>query len=145
MLRLGWLTTLEEGAGTRSFDVILPIVVLSVSILAIAVAGLYALVSFTVSQRRREIGIRTALGASPHRVLAAILSRTAGQLGAGLVLGVLLSDVADRLSGGEMLVGREGVLLPGVAALMVLIGVLASWNPAKQALAIQPTEALRSE
>jgi ABC-type antimicrobial peptide transport system permease subunit len=44
-----------------------------------------------------------------------------------------------------MLAGRETLLLPGVAALMVLVGVLAAWGPARRALGVQPTEALRAE
>jgi predicted permease len=147
MLRLASLGTLESGGSPdqRSISLILPIVALALSVLLLAVAGLYAMMSFTVSRRHREIGIRTALGAGPHRVLGSILARAAWQLTLGVAVGLAFADVADRLAGGEMLAGRETLLLPGVAALMVLVGVLAAWGPARRALDVQPTEALRAE
>jgi predicted permease len=146
MLRLGSLGTLSRGVpGLRTFDILLPVVALAVVVLLLSVAGLYALMSFTVARRHREIGIRTALGAEPRRVLVNILTRAAWQLSLGLAMGITLADLTDRLAGGELLAGRGELLLPGVAAMMVLIGVLAAWGPAKQALGIQPTDALRAE
>jgi ABC-type antimicrobial peptide transport system permease subunit len=146
MLRLGSLGTLSRGVpGLRTFDILVPIVALAVVVLLLSVAGLYALMSFTVARRHREIGIRTALGAEPRRVLVNILMRAAWQLALGLALGLALADGADRLAGGELLAGRGELLLPGVAGMMVLVGVLAAWGPAKQALGIQPTDALRAE
>jgi predicted permease len=146
MLRLGSPGTLSRGVpGLRTFDIFVPIVALALVVLLLAVAGLYALMSFTVARRHREIGIRTALGAEPRRVLLNILVRAAWQLALGLAMGIALADGADRLAGGELLAGRGELLLPGVAAMMVLVGVLAAWGPAKQALGVQPTEALRAE
>jgi hypothetical protein len=147
MLRLAALGTLGSGGGTgqRSLDLTLPIVALVLSVLLLAIAGLYALISFTVERRHREIGIRTALGAAPHRVLGGILARASRQVALGVAAGLLLAEVANRMTGGEIMAGRGAVLLPSVAVLMSVVGVLAAWGPARRALAIQPTDALRAE
>ncbi len=108
----------------------------------LSTAGVYALVSFTVSQRTREIGIRSALGAQPGQIVAAIFSRSIAQVGLGVVMGVLLAlrladrGLADRTS-------DVTVLVP-IAALMMTVGVAACVVPAWRALRIQPTEALRA-
>ena len=101
--------------------------------------------SFTVARRHREIGIRAALGARPHRLLGSILSRAAWQLALGVVVGLAFAGVVDRLVGGEMLGGREALLLPAVATLMAIVGIMAAWGPARRGLRIEPTEALRTE
>jgi ABC-type antimicrobial peptide transport system permease subunit len=63
----------------------------------------------------------------------------------GVAAGLLLAEVANRMTGGEIMAGRGAVLLPSVAVLMSVVGVLAAWGPARRALAIQPTDALRAE
>jgi ABC-type antimicrobial peptide transport system permease subunit len=118
---------------------------ITLSVLLLSAAGVYALMSFTVSRRQREIGIRSALGASRSRIVWSIFSRTGRQLALGLALGALATGALDRLSGGELLRGQATVLLATVAALMVLAGAIASTGPARRALRIQPMEALRQE
>ena len=73
----------EQGV-TRLVAAALAVVTLSVVLLS--AAGIYSMMSFTVTQRRREIGIRAALGANPHRILASIFSRALGQLAVGATL-----------------------------------------------------------
>jgi len=121
------------------------IVGLSTSILLLAIAGLYAMMSFTVARQHREIGIRIALGARHAQVLRDILVRAAWQLGLGVGVGLLFAGVFDRLLGGETLGGQEGYLLPLVALLMAGVGVLAAWAPAREGLGVEPTVALRAE
>lgn len=117
----------------------------ALSVLLLSVAGIYAMMSFTVARRRREIGIRAALGASSHRVLTGIFARAGAQVGAGIGVGLALAVLVGRVMGGGPLT-REGLaLLAGVAALMTVIGLLAAFGPARQALRIQPTEALKAE
>jgi ABC-type antimicrobial peptide transport system permease subunit len=111
----------------------------------LALGGLYVIVAFTVARRRREIGIRSALGARPHRLLGSVLGRVAVQLALGIVAGLVVASVLDRLVGGEFLTGRNGLLLTGVAGVMVLAGMLAGWGPAREGLRVQPSEALRGE
>jgi len=117
-----------------------------VSVLLLSAAGIYAMMSFTVSQRRKEIGIRTALGASAGQVLRSIFARAALQLGTGVAVGIVLALAADWASGGELLgsLGRP-VFLPLTAVVMTVTGMLATMGPARRGLCIQPTEALRAE
>ena len=100
MLRLRDVLSLEES--TRRFFAPFRIMFIAVSGLAVSVillsaAGIYALMSFTVTKRRREIGIRTALGAGPRRVLGGILSRAFAQI---LVSRQEFLDTVSALRGG---------------------------------------------
>lgn len=123
----------------------LAVLVVTLSVLLLSGAGIYAMISFTVARRRREIGIRSALGAHPGRLLAAIFRRAGLQIGAGVLAGLLLVVFVDRLAGGGIVNGWNGFVLPTVAVLMAGVGLLAAVGPARRALAIEPTEALREE
>ena len=118
---------------------------LTLSVLLLSAAGIYALMSFTITRRRREIGIRSALGAGARDVLWSVLSRAMGQIAAGIVIGIAVTGLLDRATGGEMLGGRSSLLLPAVALLMGVVGIAAAIQPARRALEIQPTEALRAD
>ena len=108
-------------------------------ILLFAMIGIYALMSFTVGQREREIGIRSALGADPRRILASIFTRALTQIGLGILAGgVLISLTLARSPSEWRLVG-------GVALAMAAVGLLGCVVPALRALRIQPTDALRAE
>jgi putative ABC transport system permease protein len=117
----------------------------ALSVLLLSAAGIYALMSFTVAQRRKEIGIRAALGADPRRILRSIFSRALGQLAIGIVAGILAAALLDRLAEGELMGGKEAILLPLVAALMTAVGLLAALGPARRGLRVQPTEALKEQ
>jgi putative ABC transport system permease protein len=115
------------------------------SVLLLSAAGIYAMMSFTVTRRRREIGIRSALGAGPRRLVAGIFSRAALQLGAGAGTGLLLAVALFRLAGGELAGGEEWTVFLAVVAIVVTVGLLAAAGPARRALRIEPMEALRAE
>lgn len=116
-----------------------------VAVLLLSAAGIYALMSFTVSQRRKEIGIRVALGANARTLLARIFVRAGVQLALGLAFGLAIAVSADHLSG-DTLFGKEGVvLLPAMSVVMVIVGLLAAVGPARRGLRVQPTQALRDE
>jgi ABC-type antimicrobial peptide transport system permease subunit len=115
------------------------------SALLLSAAGIYAMMSFTVSQRRKEIGIRAALGADAGQLLRSIFTKAALQLAAGVVVGTVLVLMIDRASEGELLGTRGLTLVPFTALLMVLVGLFAAIGPARRGLSIQPTEALRAE
>jgi hypothetical protein len=115
------------------------------SVLLLSAAGIHAMMSFTVTRRRREIGIRSALGASARHVLAGVFARAAAQLGAGALVGLGLAVKVDRLTRGGLLNGRALIIVPVVAIGMTTIGVLAALGPARRGLAIEPVEALRAE
>jgi putative ABC transport system permease protein len=125
----------------------LGILAVTASVLLLSAAGIYALMSFTVARRRREIGIRAALGADARRVLIGIFGRAAAQIGAGIAAGLALAAALAQFGGdgGPLMGGRMQVLLPIVAGLMFLVGILAALGPARRGLAVQPSEALREE
>jgi predicted permease len=113
------------------------------SVLLLSAAGIHALMSFTVNQRRREIGIRSALGAPARRVLASVLARAARQLAVGVGVGLAAAVALDVASGGVLLLGAGVLLVPATAAFMLVVGLLAAVGPARRGLRVQPTEALR--
>jgi ABC-type antimicrobial peptide transport system permease subunit len=105
------------------------------------------MMSFTVAQRTREIGIRIALGARPARVVGDVFSRALLQVGAGTALGLSVgyaaSDGPFALSYGIFHHG-PGIIV-AIAAIIIATGVIACGIPLNRALSIQPTEALRAE
>jgi predicted permease len=122
------------------------IVAITGSLLLLSAAGLYALMAFTVAQRRREIGIRSALGAQPGRLVAAVFRRAFWQVGAGSAVGMLGAYLIGRYLPIDQIGGLPiPGILPAAAAVMLLVGVAAALGPARRGLRIDPTEALRSE
>jgi putative ABC transport system permease protein len=116
------------------------------SVLLLSAAGLYALMAFTVAQRRREIGIRSALGAHPSHLVAAVFRRAFWQIGAGSLTGILAAYLVGWYVPIEQIGGLPiPGILPGAVAFMAIVGVLASVGPVRRGLRIDPTEALRSE
>jgi putative ABC transport system permease protein len=113
------------------------------SVLLLSAAGIYALMAFTVAQRTREIGIRTALGAKPRRVMLDVFGRAASQVAAGVLVGSMLSGAGFVALG--LGLERAAPLLLAVAAIMGLVGVTAASGPARRALRIEPVEALRAD
>jgi predicted permease len=116
---------------------------LTLSVLLLSAAGIYAMMAFSVTRRRREIGIRLALGASARRILWTMFSRAAAQLLAGAGLGTVVAVLLDRAAGGLTMSGQSAVATAAVVLLITLAGLLAALGPARQGLRIQPTEALR--
>ena len=118
--------------------------IVTASVLLLSAAGLYALMSFTVARRRREIGIRTALGARPGRMLASVFARVLWQIAAGVVVGVatalfLHHRLNIEVEGGWHIPG----ILPAAAVFIMSIGLLSAAGPARRAVRVDPTEALR--
>jgi predicted permease len=124
----------------------LAVLVATGSVLLLSAAGIYAMMSFTVARRRREIGIRQALGADPRRILSGIFARASAQLGAGVVSGLLLATaVAVALARSGPISGRLVAMLPIAAGVMMAVGLMAAAGPALRGLRVQPTEALKEE
>jgi len=113
--------------------------------LLLAAAGIHSLISFTLTSRTREIGIRTALGAAPSRIVRSLLSPAFLKVGAGIVLGGVPGTV---LVSGPMQLGMTSavtaVVAGGVAGFILAVTAFASIWPVRRALRIQPTEALRT-
>jgi hypothetical protein len=111
-------------------------------------AGIYAIISFTVSRRTREIGVRVALGADRRRIVTSILSRTARHVGTGVLIGGLLSIVvvlAVSEGSWQSTVLRSSGLLAAYMAAMMGVCMLASIVPTRRALRIEPMEALNAD
>ena len=132
----------EQAFGNNLGSTILGVVTLSV--LLLSAAGIYALMSFTVNRRRREIGIRAALGAPPGRLLTAVFRRALRQLGIGAAIGILAAYLLRRSLPIVQFGGWEipGVV-PAAALLMVAIGLAAALGPSRRGLRIDPLKELR--
>jgi predicted permease len=120
--------------------------------LLLSLAGIYAVLSFTVARRTREIGVRVALGANRRTVITAVFRRPLTQVGIGIAVGAALIYLgADVLSRTEFqnapisLSPRQVALLVVYAAFMLGVCLLACIVPTRRALRIQPTEALRDQ
>lgn len=127
-------------------------VVLSGVALLLSLAGIYAVLSFTVARRTREIGVRAALGASRRRVVAAIFRRPLFQVTLGVVIGTAIVFIGATLTRNSELPGSENDLgLGGMAMIVgygiVMLGVclLGCVVPTRRALGIEPATALRTE
>jgi predicted permease len=115
--------------------------------LLLTIAGLYGLVSYNVSRRTREIGIRIAIGAGPSDVLRLVLGKALMLVGMGTVIGLAMGFAVEQLMN-SMLFNLGGVDVLAyviVVPSMVLVTMLAAWAPARRASRIAPTQALRYE
>jgi predicted permease len=132
--------------------------VLTAIALLLSMAGIYAVLSFTVARRTREIGVRVALGASRRRIVTAIFRRPLIQVGAGVIAGgflvglitVVLSAPPDSGSAGLAAAARAFTLgqvgqIAAFATLMMGVCLFACIVPTRRALGVEPTEALREQ
>lgn len=111
------------------------------------IAGLYGVLAQLVSYRRREIGVRLALGSTRERILGMFLKQGLTLVVAGLVLGVVCALWAGRLVKSFLYQVQplDGWTYAGVALLLIVVGTLAAVIPARRAAAVEPIEALRDE
>ncbi len=149
-LSLGQVQPLEELAGVG----LLPqrvAAVLSTALgalaLFLAVLGVYGVVSFAVARRRREMGIRTAVGATAGELVRLVVRGGLRAAAPGLGLGLLAALAVGRLARGFLfgISPLDPVTFGAVAAVLLLAVVAASWIPARRAAALDPVEALRSD
>ena len=113
----------------------------------IATCGIYGLMAYTVSQRRREIGVRMALGAQRRDVLRLVLTRAFAIVGAGLLVGLAAAAGVTRVLQ-TFLFGvtpTDPIAFTIVTLLLMAVGVGAAWVPARRATRIDPCAALRAE
>ena len=114
--------------------------------LILASLGIYAVISYSVSQRVQEIGIRMALGASARDLESRILLRTLGLAAVGLALGMAASRALTGALGSLLFGVTSGdpVTFIGIAALLIVVAALAGYVPARRASRIDPMVALRA-
>jgi predicted permease len=113
----------------------------------LAITGTFGMAAYSVSKRMRELGIRVALGAQRTQLMRSALGRplvllTTGSI-AGLALGILVSRLLSQIV--FQANSRDPLVLAGVVAAMALIGFVATWVPARHALAVDPARLLREE
>jgi predicted permease len=115
--------------------------------IALAVVGLYAVMSFLVTRRTRELGIRLALGALPRTAVGLVVREAAGLVALGLALGLGAALALGRLVESQLhgVHPRDGATLALAAALVAVVALLASALPARRASRVDPMVALRSE
>jgi len=115
--------------------------------LVLSAAGLYGVIAYLVAQRKREIGIRIALGAQTREVVGLVMRQGGGLTAAGIALGLLgalaftraLASLLDGVS------ARDLLTFSGVAALLAAVALLATWIPARRAARVDPMLAIRNE
>ena len=117
--------------------------------LLMASVGIYAVVAQSTARRTREIGIRMALGSTATGIVRLVLSRGLVQLGIGLVLGlvgaVMATQLLEKVGFLIRVSPHDPLVFGGITALLIAIGVLACWLPARRAAALHPVTALRHE
>jgi len=113
----------------------------------LAVTGIFGMASYSVSKRMKELGIRVALGAQRVQVMKAALGKPVALLLAGSMIGLTLGIISSRLL--EQIVyqakPRDPLVLGGVITIMALLGIVATWLPARRALSVDPSRLMREE
>jgi putative ABC transport system permease protein len=115
--------------------------------LLLAGAGIHGVLSYTVSQRTREIGIRVALGAQPGRVVALVVGEGLRLAALGTLLGVVGAWALTRLISGLLygVTATDPITFAAVPLLLAVVAVIASLVPARRATRVDPVMALRAE
>jgi ABC-type antimicrobial peptide transport system permease subunit len=113
----------------------------------LALTGIFGMASYVVTKRLREFGIRVALGASQRKVLGAALGRVFRLLAFGSVAGMILGMLTTRVLSYIVYQAtpKDPIVLCGVVLTMLFVGLVASWIPARHALAVDPIILLRDE
>jgi len=113
--------------------------------LTLGALGIYGVLAYAVSQRRQEIGVRVALGASPRSVLRLVVGQGMGLAVAGVVAGIAGAFVLTRLMSAVLFEVQATDPATFALVVVVLLGaaLIASWLPARRALRIDPVQALR--
>jgi predicted lysophospholipase L1 biosynthesis ABC-type transport system permease subunit len=147
-LALARTETLEDVRARATADTAFTMLLLisaSLMALLLGVIGVYAVIAYAVAQRTAEIGVRIALGAAPRALAAMIVRQSAVTIGIGVVLGLAGAAAATRTLQ-SLLFGvhaRDPVTYAAVAGLLFVIGLAASWIPARRAARVSPLVSLQ--
>jgi ABC-type lipoprotein release transport system permease subunit len=121
--------------------------IFSVTALLLALAGIYGVISYSVAQRTREIGVRMALGATPREVLTMVLRQGAITAAIGIVVGMVASLALTRWLQSQLfeVSATDPATFLGVASLLIVVSLAACWLPGRRATKVDPMVALRYE
>jgi ABC-type antimicrobial peptide transport system permease subunit len=113
--------------------------------LLLAGIGLYGVTASGVAARRKEIGVRLALGARPAGVIGLVLARIATLIGLGIAAGAAVSFWASKFVGSLLydLAPRDPATLAAAAVVLAIVGAAAGWLPARRAARLDPARVLR--
>jgi predicted permease len=113
----------------------------------LTITGIFGMAAYSVSKRLKELGIRIAIGAHPREILQAALGRALKLLALGSAAGLILGVLATRVLASIVYQAnpRDPLVLVGAVLAMLLLGLLATWIPARRALAVDPLTLLREE
>ena len=145
IFRIAMLDTLVQASYADRRFVMRVLGAFAVLALLLAAIGLYGVIACTVSERTREVGLRVALGATKQDVLRLVFASGARAIAAGLVIGVVASQLLTRFMD-TMLVGitpTDPVASAVAVGALAAVTVLAHWIPARRALRVDPASALR--
>jgi putative ABC transport system permease protein len=133
----------ESTARPRLYTVLLA--VFAALALLLAAAGIFSVISWTMSQSTREIAIRMALGATPRTVLASVMRRTLAGAAAGTLLGIGAAVPLTRVLKTQLygVTANDPVTFVAVPILLMIVAGVAAWLPARRAAAVNPVEAMR--
>jgi ABC-type antimicrobial peptide transport system permease subunit len=137
---------IETSTGQPRFRATILLVFAALALLLSAV-GVYGLISFSVSQRTAEMGVRMALGASPGQVGALVMRQGVRLAASGVVLGLALAAAIGRVIAGLLFEtsATDPRLYAALGTLLLTIAALACYVPARRAMRVDPMRALRSE
>ncbi len=139
-------TQFGRTTAARRFNMLLMSIFAALALL-IAATGIYGVIAFLVGRRTREIGVRVALGASPSEVVALFLRQGVFVVVAGIAAGLVgawwLSRAVQQFL--FEVEPRDPLVFATVGAVLMVVGVLASWLPARRAARVDPLTALRAE
>jgi len=147
-LAIARVTTLQaivDRASAQMAFTMVMIAIAGVVSLLLGIVGIYGVMSYIVSQRRSEIGVRLALGAEPRSVAAMILKQGGAVALAGSAIGVVVALAGSRLIA-SLLYGitpRDPSVFIGTTLVLLIVSALACWIPARRAARLSPLEALR--
>jgi ABC-type antimicrobial peptide transport system permease subunit len=137
---------MSNAAGARRFNMAL-LAFFAIAALLLTMMGIYGVVAFLVGRRRREIGIRMALGAQSRDVLRLVLQQGMRPVAFGVAVGLAGSLAASRLVASQLygISSADPLTLASIIALLLVTALLACWLPARRAARVDPIEALRCE
>lgn len=147
MYRVFTMAGLAQDSMVNLSFTMLTLGVVSALALILGAVGLYGVLSYVVAERTREIGVRMALGARAEQVRTMVVAQGARVVGAGVVIGIAVALASTRALS-SLLFGVQAVdaaVYVGMSVMMVAVGLLATYLPARRASKVDPMESLRGE